>query len=170
MIPASPQQILLPVATWLIVASVLAALTANLVPWPLDAAAFRPDFCALMLLYWGIHQPRRVAFSAAFALGIAIDLVDASLLGQHALAYVALLFSAIVLNRRILNFGFPGQSLHVLALLFATELIMIAVRLLAGDGLPATRYLWGPFLGAALWTPLSILLRLPRLRATPDLV
>ena len=60
MIPASPQQILLPVATWLIVASVLAALTANLVPWPLDVAAFRPDFCGLLLLYWGIHQPRRV--------------------------------------------------------------------------------------------------------------
>jgi rod shape-determining protein MreD len=87
-------------------------------------------------------------------------------LGQHALAYVALLFSGIVLSRRILNFGFAGQSLHALALLFGAELIMIAVRLLAGDELPAARYLLGPLLGAALWTPLSILLRLARLPRT----
>ena len=65
--------------------------------------------------------------------------------------------------RRILNFGFPGQSLHVAALLFGAELIMVAVRLLSGDELPPVRYLLGPVLGAALWTPLSILLRLPRL-------
>ena len=171
MIPASPQQILLPVASWLIVASVLTALTVSLMPWPLGGFAFRPDFCALLLLYWGIHQPRRVGFSAAFVLGIAVDLVDASLLGQHALAYVALLFSGIVLSRRILNFGFAGQSLHALALLLGAELVMIVVRLLAGDELPAARYLLGPVLGAALWTPLSILLRLARLpRAHADRV
>jgi rod shape-determining protein MreD len=161
--PASPQQFLLPVTTGLIVGTVFAALTANLVPLPADVLTIRPDFCALLLLYWGVHQPRRVGFMVAFLLGIAVDMIDASLLGQHALAYVALLFTAIVLHRRILNFGFAGQTLHVVALLLAAELIMVPVRLLVGDELPRAVYFLGPFLGAALWGPLSLLLRLPRL-------
>ena len=171
MMPAGPQQILLPVPTGLIVFTILGALLVNLVPLPLDALALRPDFCALVLVYWGVHQPRRVAFSAAFLLGLAVDLADAALLGQHALAYVVLLFAAIGLHRRVLNFSLVGQALHVLPLLFAADVAMIAVRLLAGDELPSASYLLGPVIGAALWIPLSALFRLPRLpRAHPDRV
>ena len=168
MIPAGPQQILLPVTTGLIVATVIGALLVNLVPLPLDILQLRPDFCALVLVYWGVHQPRRVGFSVAFLLGLAVDMVDASLLGQHALAYVVLLFAAIALNRRVLNFSLIGQSLHILPLLFAGEMLMIAVRLLAGDELPAPAHLLGAVFGALLWIPLSVLFRLPRLpKATP---
>jgi rod shape-determining protein MreD len=104
-------------------------------------------------------------------LGLAVDMVDASLLGQHSLAYVVLLFGAIVLHRRVLNFSLVGQSLHILPLLLAGEILMIAVRLLAGGQLPAPGNLLGPVIGALLWIPLSILLRLPRLsRAHPDRV
>ncbi len=168
---AGPQQILLPVRTGLIVATVLAALLANFVPLPLEVLNLRPDFCALMLVYWGVHQPRRLGFAVAFVLGLAVDMVDASLLGQHSLGYVVLLFGAIVLHRRVLNFSLIGQSLHILPLLLAGEILMIAVRLLAGGELPAPRLLLGPAIGALLWIPLSILLRLPRLpRAHPDRV
>lgn len=169
--PAGPQQILLPVTTGLIAVTVLGALLANLVPLPLEVIELRPDFSALVLVYWGIHQPRRVGFSVAFLLGLAVDLADASLLGQHALAYVVLLFGAIGLHRRVLNFSLIGQSLHILPLLLAGEVLMVAVRLLAGGELPAPAHLLGPVIGALLWIPLSALLRLPRLpRANPDRV
>jgi rod shape-determining protein MreD len=166
-----PQQILLPVTTGLIVVTVLGALLANLVPLPLDVLLLRPDFCALVLVYWGIHQPRRLGFTVAFMLGLAVDLVDASLLGQHALAYVVLLFAAIGLNRRVLNFSLLGQALHVLPLLLAAELLMLAVRLIAGGELPPPAHLLGPVIGAELWMPISALFRLPRLpKANPDRV
>ncbi|MCC6532283.1 MAG: rod shape-determining protein MreD [Burkholderiales bacterium] len=168
---ARPQEILLPVTTGLIAVSVLAALLVNLVPLPLGVLRMRPDFCALMLIYWGIHQPRRVGFTVAFLLGLAIDLVDASLFGQHALIYVALLFAAITVHRRVLNFGLLGQSLHILPLLLAGEVIAIALRLLAGDEAPGPAHFAGALVGAALWIPLSLLLRLPRLpKASSDRV
>jgi rod shape-determining protein MreD len=171
MIPAGPQQILLPVTTGLIVATVVGALLVNLVPLPLDLLQLRPDFCALVLVYWGIHQPRRVGFLVAFLLGLTVDMIDASLLGQHALVYVVLLFAAIGLHRRVLNFSLIGQSLHILPLLFAGEMLTIAVRLLAGDELPAPGHLLGPVIGALLWIPLSALFRLPRVpKANPDRV
>ncbi|RPI45425.1 MAG: rod shape-determining protein MreD [Betaproteobacteria bacterium] len=168
---ARPQEILLPVTTGLIAVTVLGALMVNLVPLPLGVLAVRPDFCALVLVYWGIHQPRRVGFTVAFLLGLSIDLVNASLFGQHALVYVALLFAAIGLHRRVLNFSLVGQSLHILPLLFAGDLISIAVRLLAGDELPAPAHFAGALIGALMWIPLSVLFRLPRLpKTSPDRV
>jgi len=167
MIPNTrPQEILLPVTTALIAVTLLGALLADLVPLPSRAYAMRPDFCALVLVYWGIHQPRRVGFTVAFLLGLIIDLADASLFGQHALVYVALLFAAIGLSRRALNFSLVGQSLHIMPLLFAGDLIAIAVRLLAGDELPAAEHLLGSVIGAVLWIPISVLFRLPRLPRT----
>jgi rod shape-determining protein MreD len=123
----------------------------------------RPDFCALVMVYWGVHQPRRVGFTIAFLLGLAIDLVDASLFGQHALVYVALLFAAIGSSRRVLNFSLIGQTLHIVPLLIAGDLIALAVRLLAGDELPSLRHFGGSLIGAFLWIPISVLFRLPRL-------
>jgi rod shape-determining protein MreD len=167
---ARAQEILLPVTTGLIAITIVIALVANLIPLPLQAHALRPDFCALVLLYWGIHQPRRVGFTIAFALGLVIDLADASLFGQHALAYTALLFAAIGLHRRVLNFSAFGQALHVFPLLLGAELIAVAVRLVAGDELPAAAHFLGPVIGAVLWIPLCVVLRLPRLpKAHPEL-
>ncbi len=164
MIPAArPQEILLPVTTGLIAVTVFGALLVNLVPLPLRMLEIRPDFCALVLVYWGIHQPRRVGFTVAFVLGLAVDLVDASLFGQHSLAYVALLFGAIVLSRRVLNFSLLGQMLHILPLLLAADLIALAVRLMAGDELPTVQHFLGAAIGALLWIPMSALFRLPRL-------
>ena len=171
MIPAPrPQEILLPVTTGLIVLTIVSAFAANLVPLPMHALEMRPDFCALVLLYWGVHQPRRVGFTIAFLLGLLVDLSDASLFGQHALAYVALLFAAIALHRRILNFNLLAQSLHVFPLLLGADLINVAVRLIAGDELPPTGHFLGAVIGAVLWVPLCIVLRLPRVpKTTPDL-
>lgn len=167
MIPAArAQEILLPVTTGLIAVTVLGALLVNLVPLPLRLLELRPDFCALVLIYWGVHQPRRVGFTVAFVLGLVVDLIDASLLGQHALAYVSMLFAAIALSRRVLNFSLLGQSLHILPLLLAGDLIALAVRLLAGDELPAPVHFLGAVIGALAWMPLSMLFRLPRLPKT----
>jgi rod shape-determining protein MreD len=163
---ARPQEILLPVTTGLIAVTIIAALTANLLPAGTAALQLRPDFCALVLLYWGVYQPRRVGFTIAFLLGLLVDLAYASLLGQHALAYVVLLFAAISLSRRVLNFSLLGQSLHVFPLLLGAELIAVAVRQVSGAELPPASHFIGSAIGAALWLPLCALLRLPRLPKT----
>jgi len=165
------QEILLPVAATFIFATVAGALLLNLVPWPGTAGRLRPDFCALVLLYWGVHQPRRIGFTVAFALGLAMDIADASLFGQHALAYTALMYAGIVLHRRVLNFSLAAQVLHVWPLLAGADAIALVVRLAAGGELPAAEYLAGSLIGALLWAPMSVLFRLQRLpRPDPDRV
>jgi rod shape-determining protein MreD len=49
---------------------------------------------ALVLAFWCVHQPLKVGMAAGFVLGLAMDVADASVMGQHALAYVLLAYGA----------------------------------------------------------------------------
>ncbi len=78
------------------------ALLLNLIPF--GRLPGIPDWVALVLAFWCIHQPLKVGMAAGFVLGLAMDVADASVMGQHALAYVLLAFAAAGLSRRILWF------------------------------------------------------------------
>ena len=49
-----------------------------------------PDLLALVLVFWNVHQPRRVGVGLAFMFGLLMDVHQGALLGQHALAYTLL--------------------------------------------------------------------------------
>ena len=130
----SSSRILLPVRPWFIVLSLLVALILNFLPtsaWP-----WVPDWVALVLVFWSIREPRRVGMGAGFLLGVAMDVADVSLLGQHALAYVLAAYGAAYLSRRILWFPLLQQALHVLPLLLLVQLVQFGVRVMPGASLP----------------------------------
>lgn len=156
----SSRRILLPVKPWFIAVSLLGGLFLNLIP--LGRFAAMPDWVALVLLFWCIHQPLRVGMGAAFVLGLMMDVADASVMGQHSLAYVMLAFGAGELSRRILWFPLVQQALHVLPILVGTQVIMLLVRLAVGSDLPDLTWFLGGLIGAALWYPLTYLLLLPQ--------
>lgn len=165
------QEILLPVKPGFIALTLAAALLVNLLPWQGIGLMLRPDFVALVLLYWCMHQPRKVGFAIAWVLGVLMDVADANVLGQHALAYAILAYSAIFLRRRILMFPLGQQLLHVLPILLLTQLAMLLIRLAMGADFPGWSYFAASFTGAALWVPLSVSLELPRKpRPDPDQV
>lgn len=156
----SSRRILLPAKGWFIALTLAAALFLNL--FPLGRLHLVPDWVALVLAFWCIHQPMRAGMSAAFFLGLLMDVADGSVMGQHALAYVLLAFAAGGLSRRILWFSLTRQALHVLPLLLGMQLVMLAARLTGGGDFPGLSWLLGSFSAAALWTPLTYLLLLPQ--------
>ncbi|MBI1942635.1 MAG: rod shape-determining protein MreD [Betaproteobacteria bacterium] len=156
------QRILLPVRTSTILASFAVALLANFLPW--RNVALAPDFVALVLAFWCIHQPRLVGLGAGWLLGLLIDVGNGVLLGQHALAYALLAFAAISLSRRVLWFSLWGQALHVAALLLFAQGVALLVRLAAGAEFPGWAIAVGPLAGAALWPLVTLLLLLPQRR------
>jgi len=165
----APQVILLPVRAGFITLTLVAALLVNLLPWSGAALWIKPDFVALVVLYWCIEQPRKVGFVAAWLLGLFMDIADGSLFGQHALAYSILAYAGIVLHRRVLRFSGTPQVLHVVPLLLMNDLIVLAIRLAAGAEFPGFLYFAGSFVAGALWLPLGYLLKLPqRPRSDPD--
>jgi rod shape-determining protein MreD len=162
-----PLYILLPVNPSFIAFSLAAAFVLNFLPWGRTAGV--PDFVALVLLFWNIHQPRKVGMGIAFLLGILMDVHDANLFGEHALAYTLLSYGAISLHRRVLWFSLPVQALHVLPLLVIAQLVPFVIRLLTGAAFPGWSYLIDGFVEAILWPVASLLLLAPQKRAAdPD--
>ena len=156
------QEILLPVRAGFIALSLIAALLLNLLPWSGAWLWIKPDFVALVVLYWCIEQPRKVGFVSAWMMGLIMDVADGTLFGQHALAYSILAYAGIVLHRRVRGFSGTPQVLHVVLLLLMNDLIVLGIRMMAGADFPGLQYFIGSFVAAALWLPLGALLRLPQ--------
>ena len=91
--------------------TLIAALAFNLMPW--RNAAGLPDLLALVLVFWCVHQPRRVSVGTAWLFGIIMDTANGALLGQHAFAYAFMAFAANGLSRRLLWFGLWPQALQI---------------------------------------------------------
>jgi rod shape-determining protein MreD len=165
MIMRPGQQLLLPANPVFIWFSLLAAMLANMLP--LGRTPWMPDLLALALVFWNVHQPLRVGIAAAFLFGLAMDVHQSSLLGQHALAYTALSFLAITIHRRLLWFTVPSQAVQVLPLFAAAHAIELVIRLVAGGMFPGFSILLAPVIEALLWPVVSIVLLAPQRRA-PD--
>src|SRR5512132_2345321 len=159
---ARPEEILLPVRRWFIALSLLIGLLLNLVPLAGLAATLRPDFLALVLLYWCIQEPRYVSVGVSWWVGLLMDVADATLFGQHALAYAVLAYGAEYFRRRVLRFPLWQQAVQVAVLLVLCALIVLLVRFVGGSPLPKWSYLMPPLVGALLWPVISVLLQTPQ--------
>lgn len=138
------------------------ALAANLLPW--GRSDLVPDFLALALVFWNVQQPRRVGIGAAFVFGLLMDVHDAALFGEHALAYTLLSYGAISLHRRILYFPAGAQALHILPLLLVAQVASLLIRLWVGGRFPGWSYFVESAVGAALWPVISWMLLAPQRR------
>lgn len=134
----------------------------DLLPW--GQASFVPDFLALSLVFWNVHQPRKVGMGAAFVFGLLMDVHNGSLFGQHALAYTILSYGAISLHRRILWFPLGAQTLHVLPLFLLAQVVMLSIRMWVGGVWPGWLWFGDSIAEALLWPLWSWLLLAPQRR------
>lgn len=158
-------QLLLPVNPVFLWFTLLAALALNMVPvgrWP-----WLPDWLALTLAVWNVHQPRRVGLGIAFVFGLFMDVHEAALLGQHALAYTVLTYLAISMHRRLLWFSVLSQAVQILPLFLVAHLLSAVVRLIVGGTFPGWELAIAPVVEALLW-PIATWMLLAPQRRPPD--
>ncbi len=159
-----PHYILLPANSFFIAISLIAAFMLNLFPWGVHVGM--PDFVALVLVFWSIHQPRKVGIGVAFLMGLLMDVHDAVYLGENALAFTLLSYFAISIHRRVLWFPPVTQSLHVFPLFLGVQLVQLTVRLLSSDShFPGWLFFLECAVTTALWPVASWLLLAPQRRA-----
>lgn len=163
--PRASDQLLLPANPIFVWASLVLAFMLNILP--LGRLPAMPDLLALTVVFWNVHQPRRVGVGAAFVFGLMMDVHDGAVLGQHALAYTMLSYFAITIHRRLLWFSVGTQALQVLPLFAAAHAVSFVVRMLAGGMWPGWELLMAPLFEALLWPLASLLLLAPQRRA-PD--
>ncbi|HEX7689726.1 MAG TPA: rod shape-determining protein MreD [Burkholderiaceae bacterium] len=163
--PRGNDQLLLPVNPLFLWASLIGAMVLNMLP--LGRVPALPDLLALTLVFWNVHQPRRVGIGAAFFFGLLMDVHQGAVLGQHAQAYTLLSFLAITIHRRLVWFSIGEQALQILPLFFAAHAVSLVVRLLSSGSFPGWSLLLAPVFEAALWPVVSWILLAPQRRA-PD--
>jgi len=156
----SSRRILLPVKNWFIVLTLILALVANLVPF--GRLPGIPDWVALVLAFWCIHQPLKVGMAAGFVLGLAMDVANAAVMGQHALAYVLLAYFAAGWSRRVLWFPLTQQALHVLPMMLGMQLVGLVTRMVAGAEFPGVLWFLSSVTATLLWTPVTYVLLTPQ--------
>lgn len=162
------QALLLPVSPWFIATSLVAALLLNML-LSLTQTIWVPDFLAVCIFFWGIHQPRRVGMDLAFFLGLSVDVQQSALLGQHALSYVLLSYFAFSMHRRLLWFTVKEQMLQVLPFILLADATGWVIRLATGDNFPGWSMFLPPFFETLLWPVANSLLLAPQRRAhDPD--
>lgn len=131
--------------------SLLVALVLAVVPLPQSIEAFRPDWVAVVLLYWSLISPRRYGLLTAFFMGLALDTLSGALLGQHSLALLTIVYLSERFHLRIRVFPASQLALTVVGLLALYEFILFWIDGVAGRTVPLIER-WGPLLtGACLW-------------------
>ena len=164
-LPRAADQLLLPANPLFISFTLLVAFGLNLIPLGRNPAM--PDLLALALVFWNVHQPRRVGVGLAFAFGLMMDVHDGAVLGQHALAYTLMSFFAVTIHRRLRWFTVPSQAVQILPLFGAAHAVSFIVRMMAGGMLPGWLLVLAPVFEALLWPVVTWVLLAPQRRA-PD--
>ena len=152
----TPPEIERPIRNAFIVLSVVAALFLNGLPWSGIWLMLRPDFVALVLLYWCMHKPWRFGIGLSWAVGIFADVMDASLFGQHALAYTLLAFGGVVLNHRLRMFDLRQQTIQVFVIITITYFVYALIHWQV-NGYVAWGYFLGCITSTLLWTPFNLM-------------
>ena len=134
--------------------SLVLTLALAVVPLPGAIAPFRPDWVAVVLLFWSLTAPRRFSLLTAFWMGIVLDTLTGSLLGQHAFALLVVVYLAEHFHLRIRVFPISQLALTVLVLLGLYEFILFWIDGVAGRTVPVIERWAPPLTGTLVWLAL----------------
>jgi rod shape-determining protein MreD len=144
--------------SWFVAALSLAlTLALAVVPLPDVIAPLRPDWVAVVLLYWSLMAQRRFSLLTALWMGIALDTLSGALLGQNALALLVIVYLAEKFHLRLRAFPVSQMAFAVLFLLGLYEFILFWIDGVAGRTVPLVERWVPPLTGTLVWLAMLVL-------------
>ncbi len=140
-----------------IILSLIFGLMLTIVPLPGAADAFRPDWLALLVIYWAMQLPRTWSVGTAWIVGIVLDVSQGTLLGQHALAMCVIAFVTVRFHLLMRVFPLPQLTITIFPLLALYQFLLFWINGVAGVNAPLLAY-WGPVISGTLLWPLVVVL------------
>jgi len=121
---------------WVIAVSFVLALLLMLVPLPEWAGFWRPDWVAMVLIYWCIALPQRIGVFSGWLIGLVEDILLGTLLGQHALILAVVAYLSGKIHRRLRVYPLRQQVFVIFFLVLLVHSFNAWVRYLQGFPLP----------------------------------
>ena len=138
--------------------TILVGFMLMIMPLPTGAEPFRPDWLALVLIFWAMSVQRGYSVGIAWLLGMVLDVAQGTLLGQHALALCVVVYITVRFHLLMRVFTLSQLAATVFALLALYRLLLFWINGVAGVTAPAVSY-WGPVVsGTIVWPILSTFL------------
>lgn len=117
-----------PFATVVILITVFVAMMLNSIPLPQWAVWYRPEWVGLVVIYWWMMMPNQVSLGWAWLIGLLIDVLYGSVLGQHALAMLILAYVVQRFYLQIRLYPTWQQSLYVMAVILLYQSIIFITQ------------------------------------------
>jgi len=108
---------------WIILGTLVLAALFTVLPLPLWLEAYRPEWVALVVIYWVVALPDRIGLFSAWIAGFFMDVLEGSLLGLNALALALVTYLALSLYQRMRMFTAIQQSSTILMLVGIHQLL-----------------------------------------------
>ena len=155
-------------AIFLMYVSILIGLVLSIIPLPTSLPAelgyLRPDWVAMVLVYWVIATPDRLGVVTAWVVGVIMDVLVGGLLGQHALSYVIVAYVAASFYQRLRMFSVWQQGAVIFVILGLSHIVSFWIECIAGLSQWTLWYILPAVTGALLWPWVFLLLRSLRRR------
>lgn len=143
----------------IILFTLLIALMASIMPMPLNADAFRPDWVLIVLMYWCMALPGRVNIVTAWVMGFLLDVLLGSVLGVHAAAMAISIYIIVENHQKIRNFSIWQQALITGVLAALYHLVVFWLQRFLIDVVFLPSYLYPVITTIVLWPWVFYLLR-----------
>jgi rod shape-determining protein MreD len=144
---------------WIVTLTFVMAIVLTLLPMPDWAIWFRPTWVLLVLIYWTMRNPYLVNMGTAWFLGIIIDVLNGTLIGEHALAFTVAIYFVIRMHTQLRMHTKLQQSIYIGLFILTNQFILFFVQGLQSQAPLFSLTLLPAFTSALLWPWISYLLR-----------
>lgn len=138
-------------ATWVIVLTLVLAITAHALPLDMGWRWFRPDIPALVLFYWTLALPHRVGIFTAALVGVGVSILEAAPVGAYSLGLVASTLMILFTYQRLRLFNLLQQSFLMGLLLGLALVVEQWLQSLMGNPAPGLIFLMPALTSILVW-------------------
>ena len=142
-----------------IVITLTIACILNLLRYPEWMEFAKPDWVLLVLFYWSLALPQRVGVGWGWCMGLILDILYYSILGQHAIAKAFVALIAVSAHRRLRLYDLWQQCIIVFMVASVDIGITVWVAQIISGSTVTIHYWQSALTSALLWPVIYILLR-----------
>lgn len=148
----------------LIIISLIIAFIATLLPYRGMTLYLEPQWVLIVLIHWWLRDPWRVGQSAAFFMGLLMDIAMTGTLGVSAFSFSVAAWVLLRFRTRLLGFSPLAQGVQLIPIFFGVRALTALSASLAGQDHVSWVYLVGTVVDLALWTPITLFLHFQDLK------
>ena len=128
-------------------------------PMPDFAEWWRPEWVAMIVIYWIMALPQRFGIGSAWLVGLVLDVLKGTVLGINALSLTIIAFITLLLYKRMRMFPLWQQAMMVFVLVGINQLVFHWLQAIAGTTGDSLKFLIPALISALIWPWVFVLLR-----------